>query len=121
WSGGSMQDERRLTGILENPPDARNDTVLFVFLLAACLAYNCYTSVVYLTSFSHGIFDFAWRPIGRDFVNYWTAGVAVFDGMIPQIFDVNQFHPYQERLLGSPFAEHNWSYPPHMLLVVWPF
>lgn len=101
-------------------PHVGSDAVFFGFLLAVCLLYYCNTSIHYLTTFNHGIFDFGWRPIGRDFVNYWTGGVAVFTGMIPEIFDVNLFHPYQEELLGHRFAEHNWSYPPHMLLVVWP-
>jgi hypothetical protein len=99
----------------------RNDTVLCVFLLAACLAYNCYTLIVYLQSFDHGLFDFAWRPVGRDFINYWTAAVAVSEGMIPLIFDVDLFHLYQEGLIGAEFSDHSWSYPPHMLLLVWPF
>jgi hypothetical protein len=116
-----MQGQRRLAGMLGNLPDTRNDAVLFIFLLAVCLAYSVYTSVAYLTSFKLGIFDFAWRPIGRDFVNYWSAAVAVSDGMILQIFDASLFHSYQERLLGHIFAEHSWSYPPHMLLVIWPF
>lgn len=116
-----MKGDKRLSSYVNNLPDARHDMVLGVFLLAACLAYDSYASITYLTSFSHGIFDFAWRPIGRDFVNYWTAGVGVFDGIVWDLFDVELFHAYQERLLGHPFAEHNWSYPPHMLLLVWPF
>lgn len=120
-AGRLMERKRQLTDGFGNSPDVRKDVALVVFLLVACMAYIGSTSTAYLTSFNHGIFDFAWRPIGRDFVNYWTAGVAVFDGMIPQIFDAALFHPYQERLLGNPFVEHNWSYPPHMLLLVWPF
>jgi hypothetical protein len=116
-----MQGDKRLSSYVKYPADARRDVVLGVFLLAACLAYDSYASITYLTSFSHGIFDFAWRPIGRDFVNYWTAAVSVFDGIVWDIFDVDLFHAYQERLLGQPFAEHSWSYPPHMLLLVWPF
>src|SRR3546814_1685541 len=116
-----MQGKQTLAGISKSPLDARNDAALFAFLLVACLAYNGYASYAYLTSFKEGIFDFAWRPIGRDFINYWSAAVALFDGMILPIFDVELFHAYQEWLLGHAFAEHNWSYPPHMLLMVWPF
>src|SRR3546814_11942074 len=116
-----MRSQRPLVGMLGIPPDARNDAMLYVFLLAVCLAFDGYAGAVYLTSFSQGIFDSAWRPIGRDFVNYWSAGVAISDGLILQIFDIELFHPYQERLFGQSFADHNWSYPPHMLLLVWPF
>lgn len=116
-----MDGARQRPGVLDSLPDMRNDTVLCVFVLAACLAYNCYTLIVYLQSFDHGLFDFAWRPIGRDFINYWTAAVAVSEGLIPLIFDVDRFHFYQEGLFGIEFSDHSWSYPPHMLLIVWPF
>src|SRR3546814_12461251 len=67
------------------------------------------------------MFHCAWCPSGEDFINYWSAAVALFDWMILPSLDVELFHAYQERLLGHAFAEHNWSYPPHMLLMVWPF
>ncbi len=116
-----MDRARRRPGVFDNLPDMRNDTVLCVFVLAACLGYNCYTLIVHLQSFDHGLFDFAWRPVGRDFINYWTAAVAVSEGLIPLIFDVDRFHLYQEGVFGVEFSDHSWSYPPHMLLVVWPF
>ncbi|GAB4369369.1 MAG: hypothetical protein Kow00114_29130 [Kiloniellaceae bacterium] len=112
----ARQDSRPFGG----PLDVQSDRVFFGFLLLLCLAYDAYASVAYLTSFTHGIFDFAWRPIGRDFINYWTAGVAVFEGLVLAIFDAELFHAYQERLLGHPFVSHNWSYPPHKLLLTWP-
>lgn len=115
-----MTGERQHTKSLETQPIAGNGAVCCVALLAICLALDGYNGFIYLGSFREGIFDFARRPIGRDFVNYWTAGVAVFDGMVPQIFDIGPFHAYQERLFGQSFALHNWSYPPHMLLLVWP-
>src|SRR3546814_19132157 len=92
-----MQGKQTLAGISKSPLDARNDAALFAFLLVACLAYNGYASYAYLTSFKEGIFDFAWRPIGRDFINYWSAAVALFDGMILPIFDVRS----EERRVGK--------------------
>jgi hypothetical protein len=117
--GRVMQQERQHGQVLGSL-ETRCDLAIFGVLLAACLAYYCFSGFIYLAGFNHGIFDAAWRPIGRDFVNYWSGGVAVFDGMVPEIFDASLFHPYQERLLGHGFAQHNWSYPPHMLLLVWP-
>lgn len=98
----------------------QSDVAFCAFILAACLLYDVYTLITYATTFSHGILDFAGRPVGRDFINYWTGGVAVLEGMVPEIFDLAFYHPYQERILGMEFVDHNWSYPPHMLLVVWP-
>ena len=102
------------------PDSYRSDAVFCLFILAVCLIYNAHALFTYFASISEGILDFAGRPIGRDFINYWTGGHAVFDGMYPDIFDVSLYHPYQERLLGTDFADHNWSYPPHILLLLWP-
>lgn len=109
----------RIGGDLAAPWVRRSDVSLCGLLLLACLAYQVYVSTGYLTSLD-GILDFALRPIGRDFVNYWAAGVAVFDGALMQVFDPGLFHLYQEQLLARSFAYHNWSYPPHMLLLIWP-
>ncbi len=97
-----------------------SDTLFCIAILAGCLVYNLLTLTAYLASISPEYLDTAGRVVGRDFVNYWTGGVAVFDGMIPEIFDIQLYHPYQEQLLGLEFVEHNWSYPPHMLLLVSP-
>lgn len=110
----------RCAGSLRDSSPACGDAALCVLLLLICLAYETYAGIAYLSSFSDDILDFALRPIGRDFVNYWAAGAAVFDGALMQIFDASLFHPYQERLLGRSFVDHNWSYPPHMLLLIWP-
>ena len=100
-------------------PDRHGDAVFCILVLAACLLCDVIGVVNYFGALQ-GVLDFAGRPVGRDFVNYWTGGKAVFDGMLPEIFDFDLYHPYQERLLGVAFADHNWSYPPHMLLLVWP-
>lgn len=100
--------------------DLGSDTLFCLFLLAACLLYSLHASFNYLTTFTDGILDFAGRPIGRDFVNYWTGGVAVIDGAVSRLFDFNSYHSYQEYILGLDFADHSWSYPPHMLLILWP-
>ncbi len=95
------------------------DAVFCVVILAACLLCGA-IGLVNDVGALQGILDAAGRPVGRDFINTWTGGRAVFDGMLPEIFDVTRYHPYQERLLGVEFADHNWSYPPHLLLLVWP-
>lgn len=115
-----MQRTRRDSRPFGGSFDVQSDGVFFAILLLLCLAYDVYASVIYLSTFTHGIFDSAWRPIGRDFINYWSAGVAIFDGVLLTIFDAELFHAYQERLLGHTFVPHNWSYPPHMLLLTWP-
>jgi hypothetical protein len=102
------------------PTEANGDRVIAIVVLALCLLYITFASIGYLLQFDGGIFDQLGRPIGRDFVNYWAAGVAIFEGKVPLLFDIQGFHLYQEGLLGESFAEHSWSYPPNMLLMIWP-
>ncbi|MEO3429987.1 glycosyltransferase family 87 protein [Pelagibius sp. CAU 1746] len=105
---------------LGSPAAARNDKLLCAFLLLVSLAYSGFAAFDYFSYFEEGLFDFTLRPVGRDFVNYWTAGSAVLDGLVPQVFDVSFYHAYQERLFDHEVTDYNWSYPPHMLLLVWP-
>ncbi len=57
--------------------------------------------------------------IGRDFVNDWMGARAVLGGEIHQLFDHNLYVHYLHTVLpGLP--RHNWSYPPDILLFIWP-
>lgn len=59
--------------------------------------------------------------IGGDFTNVWTAAGLVLSGDISALFDLAAYRAEQVRLFGADFPMHNWSYPPHLLLFVWPF
>jgi alpha-1,2-mannosyltransferase len=62
-----------------------------------------------------GIFDSAGEPFGADYVNIWTTARMVLDGRVAELFDAAGFHAAQEAMLGRPFQDHNWSYPPHFV------
>lgn len=65
-----------------------------------------------------GIFDSTGEPFGADYVNIWTTARMVLDGRVAELFDAVGFHAAQEAMLGRPFQDHNWSYPPHFLPLV---
>ncbi len=73
-------------------------------------------AVVYLRS-ADGLFDGTGNVIGRDFINLWSAGTLSATGHLIDIFDYAAYHPLQEQLFGRELPPHNWSYPPHMLLI----
>jgi alpha-1,2-mannosyltransferase len=91
-------------------------------------------AAVFLVMHEIGILVFAgWPPhdrpwvdhqhyiFGRDFLNTWLGGRSVFDGGPAPWFN---FHVYNEairQILGIPYPESYWSYPPHILLFIWPF
>ncbi len=76
-------------------------------------------AVVYLRS-ADGLFDGTGNVIGRDFINLWSAGTLSATGHLIDIFDYAAYHPLQEQLFGRELPPHNWSYPPHMLLIAAP-
>ncbi len=57
----------------------------------------------------------------KDFANYWTAGKLILGGQVQDLFGP---HPLYFRHLtdafGPDYQWHNWSYPPHFLLLIWP-
>jgi hypothetical protein len=58
--------------------------------------------------------------IGRDFVNMWTGARLAVAGEIATLFDWRAYMTELHRLFGDTLTVHNWSYPPHVLLFVWP-
>lgn len=59
--------------------------------------------------------------LGRDFLNTWMGARSVFDGAPAAWFDVHTYNAALRQLLGTAYPEHYWSYPPHVLLFIWPF
>ena len=58
---------------------------------------------------------------GRDFLNTWMGGRSMFgDGPAPW-FDVRTYNDALRHMLGAPYQQHYWSYPPHLMLFIWPF
>jgi len=59
--------------------------------------------------------------IGRDFVNTWLGGRSAFSGGPAPWFDFEAYNTMLRRLTGQPdFPDLFWSYPPHLILFVWP-
>jgi alpha-1,2-mannosyltransferase len=58
---------------------------------------------------------------GRDFLNTWMGGRSMFTGGPEAWFDVRTYNDALRAMLGGPYQEHYWSYPPHVMLFIWPF
>ncbi|CAG1012736.1 MAG: DUF2029 domain-containing protein [Rhizobiaceae bacterium] len=57
----------------------------------------------------------------KDFVNYWMAGHLVREGRVMDLFGPHPvYFAHLTEAFGAGFPWHNWSYPPHYLLLVWP-
>jgi alpha-1,2-mannosyltransferase len=64
-------------------------------------------------------------PVGRDFVNVWMGARSVFAGGPAGWFDAETYNAAVFAILppappGDPYIFF-WSYPPHLVLLTWPF
>ena len=57
---------------------------------------------------------------GRDFLNTWMGGRSMFSGGPAAWFDVRVYNDALRDMLGTPYQQHYWSYPPHLMLFIWP-
>ena len=48
---------------------------------------------------------------GRDFVNVWTGGTMIREGLLPSLYDVQAYEAFQRSLFGR-LDPHLYSYPP---------
>jgi hypothetical protein len=58
--------------------------------------------------------------IGRDFLNTWMGGRSMFSGGPAPWFDARTYAAALRDMLGPTYPETYWSYPPHVVLFVWP-
>ena len=57
----------------------------------------------------------------KDFANYWTAGKLVLSDRTMDLFGPQSFYfAHLTAAFGADYQWHNWSYPPHYLLLIWP-
>jgi len=73
-------------------------------------------------SFPSFILDSGGFPVGRDFLNTWMGGGSVFSGGPASWFDFHVYNAEVQKVTGDPnLPTLFWSYPPHLLLFIWPF
>ena len=58
--------------------------------------------------------------LGIDFVNFWTGARLALTGDVHALFDIAAYQVTLKSLFGPGFPYFNWSYPPHLLLLLWP-
>src|SRR5271165_5159836 len=59
--------------------------------------------------------------IGRDFVNTWVGGELALTCHPQSYFAVDAYNALLAQKFGGQYPLHIWSYPPHLLLLTWPF
>jgi len=59
--------------------------------------------------------------IGWDFLNTWMGGNVALHGHPAQYFDYHRYNAVIHHMFAANMPNYNWSYPPHVLLLIWPF
>lgn len=59
--------------------------------------------------------------LGRDFLNAWAGGTLAWQGRVTEIYAIHDYWAAIRGLTGEPLVFHAFSYPPTLLLILWPF
>lgn len=90
-------------------------SLLFLPVLGLLLCYYPFVSIHALPA----MVDAAGRFYYQDFINYW-GGVQVALAEPSALFDKARYTAWLGHIHGAPVPPHNWSYPLHVLPLLWP-
>lgn len=93
------------------------------FVLIVCIVGAVLAAVPIMVDVSHlsGMMVSEATVYGRDFANLWTGARAVLEDHTGLLYDLGAYQALQRDILSPEIAGHNFSYPPHVLLLIWPF
>ena len=91
--------------------------IVIPLALAGMLAYS-----IPLSSFIGALIseEIVASVVDRDFANYWMAGQLIRVEQFLALFTQDQYYAVLQQVFGEGYPIHNWSYPPHFLLLLWP-
>jgi len=68
-----------------------------------------------------GLTDGNGRPIGDDFINYWSGGALALAGRAAEAYRYAPYHAFQETIVGAAVSPmYLYSYPPVMMVLMMP-
>ncbi|HUN50508.1 MAG TPA: glycosyltransferase family 87 protein, partial [Candidatus Sulfotelmatobacter sp.] len=114
-----------MTKSLTGPaPAAEKVYLAFALVAAALLMVEVETGIklALAQSLSGIIFEPTGFQVGRDFINTWMGARSAFAGGPAPWFDFNAYNEAVRQVSGHPdLPPLFWSYPPQILLFIWPF
>src|SRR5256885_7038743 len=89
---------------------------VWIALAGAFCAFDLYRKTAV------GLTDGDGRPIGDDFVNYFSGAYLALHQRVAEIYHWPGYHAFQETLVGAAVSpNYNYSYPPLALVLTLPF
>jgi alpha-1,2-mannosyltransferase len=105
-------------------------SLLRVFLVGLLAFYIVTGSYVHLFVGAHAtlgtrsdpsiLLDLTGRPVGADFLPYWSASRLAATGEPAAVYDVKRLYVVERSVLGTDIDPMLWNYPPTFLLILWP-
>ncbi len=102
--------------ILRDAALLRRIAAVWIALTAAFCAFDLYRKTAI------GLTDGDGRPIGDDFINYFSGAYLALHQRMPEIYHWPAYHAFQEQLVAAAVSpNYNYSYPPLALVLTLPF
>jgi hypothetical protein len=102
--------------ILRDEALMRRVACVWIALTAAFCAFDLYRKT------AAGLTDGDGRPIGDDFVNYFSGAWLALHQRAAEIYHWPAYHAFQEQIVGAAVSpNYNYSYPPLALVLTLPF
>ena len=60
------------------------------------------------------------RPLGDDFVNYWSGAFLAWHGRVADVYNWPAYHAFQQSIVGDTVGAFHYSYPPVLLILTAP-
>ena len=60
------------------------------------------------------------RPLGDDFINYWSGAYLAWHGRAAEVFNWPAYHAFQEAIVGGTLNPYHYGYPPVLLILTAP-
>ncbi|HWP17033.1 MAG TPA: glycosyltransferase family 87 protein [Xanthobacteraceae bacterium] len=110
-----MRDQTTLP-VLGDEALLRRVAHVWIALAAAFCAFDLWRKT------GVGLTDGEGRPIGDDFVNYFSGAWLALHQRASEIYHWPAYHAFQEALVGASVSpNYNYSYPPVMIALAVPF
>src|SRR5947209_6994986 len=102
--------------ILRDADLLRKIALMWIALTGAFCAFDLWRKATV------GLTDGDGRPIGDDFVNYFSGAYLALHQRAAEIYHWPTYHAFQESLVGAAVSpNYNYSYPPLALVLTLPF
>jgi hypothetical protein len=92
------------------------DKIACSFVAVAAIAYV----VDLLRQTRDGLTDGIERPLGDDFINFWSGSFLAWHQRAAEIYNFGAFHAFEQGVVGGHLMNYHYSYPPTMLVLTAP-